>query len=253
MTLRSPILLLLISLLVGCVTTGDVSPLKTEKGRNEARDAYIQLGIGYLRQGAGERAKTPLKKALDIDPSSAEANAALAMVFQLEMEPKLAEQYYLKAMAESGGSSRIYNNYAGFLYEQKRYAEADEYFNKAAADNMYPERSRVYENLGLTALKMNQPEQAKQHFQKALRLNPNQPTSLLEMAQLEFDSQQYVPARDLYQRYGKRGETTARSLLLGIRLAVVYDDRDTAASYGLQLRRLYPSSPEYQQYLLEKK
>ena len=253
MSLRSPLWFLLISLLAGCVTTGDVNPLKTEKGREEARDAYIQLGIGYLRQGATERAKPPLKKALELDPNNADANVALAMVFQIEMEPELAEKYYRKAISESGDSSRIYNNYAGFLYEQKRYPEAHDFFTKAASDNMYPERSRVFENLGLTALKMAQPDKAKHYFEKALRLNPNQATSLLEIAMLEFESQQYVPARDHFEKFNKRGETSASSLLLGIRLAVVFEDRDTAASYGLQLRRLYPGSPEYQQYLLEKK
>jgi type IV pilus assembly protein PilF len=39
--------------------------------------------------------------------------------------------------------------------------------------------------------------------------------------------------------------------LLGIRLAKVFEDRDKAASFGLQLKRLYPGSPEYQQYLSE--
>jgi len=40
-------------------------------------------------------------------------------------------------------------------------------------------------------------------------------------------------------------------LLLGTRLAKIYDDRNKAASYGLQLKRLYPGTPEYQQYLSE--
>ena len=31
----------------------------------------------------------------------------------------------------------------------------------------------------------------------------------------------------------------------------LYEDRDKAASFGLQLKRLYPGTPEYQQYLSE--
>ena len=46
-------------------------------------------------------------------------------------------------------------------------------------------------------------------------------------------------------------EENARSLLLGSRLATIFDDRDKAASLGLQLKRLYPGTPEYQQYVLE--
>jgi type IV pilus assembly protein PilF len=100
MTLRPALLLLAASLLVGCVTTGTVDPMKTGKGREEARDAYVQLGIGYLQQGQTGRAKVPLKKALDLDSSNADAHAALALVFQIEMEPKLADEHFRKAISQ---------------------------------------------------------------------------------------------------------------------------------------------------------
>lgn len=250
MTLRAALLLVSTVLLAACVSTGQVDPMKTDKGRDAARDAYIELGIGYLKQGATERAKVPLKKALELDPSNADANAALALVFQTEMEPELADQHYRKALS-SRSDPRILNNYGTFLYDQGRYKDAYERFQQAAEDNLYPERSRVFENLGLTSLKMNNPAQAKQHFDKALRLNRQQPRALLEMAELSFDEKQFVPARDYYQRYSQIAPQTARSLLLGSRLATIFEDRDQAASLGLQLKRLYPGTPEYQQYLSE--
>lgn len=239
--------------LSGCVTTGDTNPLDSKEGRQKAVQAYVQLGVGYLQQGATERAKSPLQKALDLDPSNADANAALAVVFQIEMEPELADKYYRRALSESDDSTRILNNYGSFLYDQKRYDEAYEYFQKAAADTMYEGRSRVFENLGMTALKLNQRDKAKHYFQKALRLDPTQPSSLLEAGLMAYEDKEYVPARDYYNRYVKVGAQNPRSLLLGIRLAVIYEERDVAASDALQLKRLYPASPEYQQYLLEKK
>ncbi|PTS85691.1 type IV pilus biogenesis/stability protein PilW [Pseudomonas sp. HMWF032] len=251
MTLRPALLLLAASLLAGCVTTGNVDPMKTDKGRDEARDAYVQLGIGYLQQGETERAKVPLKKALDLDASNADAHAALALVFQIEMEPKLADEHFRKAIAERRGDARLLNNYGSFLYEQKRYTEAMELYSEAAQDNLYPERSRVFENLGLTALQLNQREQAKEYFQRSLRLNSRQPRALMEMAQLSYDDKQYVPARGYYDSYLALSQHDARSLLLGVRLAKIFEERDDAASLGLQLKRLYPGTPEYQQYLSE--
>ncbi|RML90219.1 Type IV pilus bioproteinsis protein PilF, partial [Pseudomonas syringae pv. maculicola] len=126
------------------------------------------------------------------------------------------------------------------MFEQKRYQEAYERFEQAAADNLYPERSRVFESLGMTSLKLGNREQAREQFTKALRLDRQQPRSLLEMAQLYYEDRQYVPARDYYDRFSQLSEQNARSLLLGTRLAKVYDDRNKAASYGLQLKRLYP-------------
>lgn len=251
MTLRAALVLLAASLLAGCVTTGNVDPMKTGKGRDEARDAYVQLGIGYLQQGETERAKVPLKKALELDSSNADAHAALALAFQIEMEPKLADEHFRKAISQRRDDARLLNNYGSFLFEQKRYPEALELYTQAAQDNLYPERSRVFENLGLTSLQLKQREQAKAYFERSLRLNSRQPRALIEMAHLSFADKQYVPARGYYQSYLALAPHDARSLLLGVRLARVFEERDSAASLGLQLKRLYPGTPEYQQYLAE--
>ena len=183
--------------------------------------------------------------------SDADANAALGLVFQAEMEPELANQYYTKALSARPKDARILNNYGGFLYEQKRYKEAYERFEQAADDNLYAERARVFENLGMTALMLGNRDVAREHFDKALRLDRQQPRALLEMAELSYEDRHYVPARDFYDRFSQLSEQNARSLLLGTRLAKIYDDRNKAASYGLQLKRLYPGTPEYQQYLSE--
>lgn len=246
-------LLCVISLLSGCVTTGNVDPLSTSKGREQATQAYVDLGVGYIQQGQSERAKVPLKKALELDSGNADANAALALVFQSELEPKLADDYYRKALSARPKDARILNNYGSFLYEQKRYKEAYERFEQAIEDNLYTGRARVYENLGMTALALGDHESAREHFTKTLRLDRQLPRALLEMAELSYEDRQYVPARDYYERFSQVSEQNARSLLLGVRLAKIYEDRDKAASYALQLKRLYPGTPEYQQYVSEQR
>ncbi|WP_296178256.1 type IV pilus biogenesis/stability protein PilW [Pseudomonas sp. UBA1879] len=251
MSLRAALLLCFVTLLAGCVSTGNVDPLSTGKGREDARQAYVQLGLGYLQQGQMERAKAPLKKALELDNSDADANAALGLVFQAEAEPELADQYYKKALSARPKDARILNNYGSFLYQQKRYKDAYERFQQAADDNLYAERARVFENLGMTSVMLGNRDQAVDEFTKALRLDAQQPRALLEMAELSYEDRHYVPARDYYDRFSQLSEQNARSLLLGTRLAKIYDDRNKAASYGLQLKRLYPGTPEYQQYLSE--
>lgn len=250
MIVRAGILLIFCGVLSACISSGNKAPLSTEDGRHQARDAYIQLGIGYLQQGVTEQAKMPLQKALEIDPNSADAHAALALVFQNELEPELAEQHYRKALSQ-GKSTRIQNNYGGFLFEQGKFKEAYAQFSEASQDTMYSGRSRVFENMGLAALRLNDKEQAMQHFERSLRLNPQQPRALLEMGTLLFERQEYVPAQRYYEAFTQLSEHSARSLLLGARLARVFQDRNQAASLGLQLKRLYPASPEYKQYQSE--
>lgn len=138
MPLRLALLLLFTGLVAGCVSSGHDSPLRTDKGRDEARVAYVQLGLGYLRQGMSEQAKVPLKKALELDADDADANAALALVFQAQAEPELADRYFHKALASRPADPRLLNNYGSFLFEQQRYDLASRYFQQAAADTLYP-------------------------------------------------------------------------------------------------------------------
>ena len=228
--------------LSGCVTTTDQPTRKTDPA--EARDAYIQLGLGYLQKGETERAKAPLREALKIDPRSESANVALALVFQQEGEAQLADKHFRTALAAAPDSARILNNYGAFLLEQKRYDEALEYFQRAAQDTFYVERSRVFENLGLTYKRLQQPDEAKAAFERALRLNSRQPMALLELARLEFAEQNYVPAWSYYLNFSQMSAQNAPSLWLGVQLARRFNDHSRAASYALQLRRLYPASPE---------
>lgn len=229
-------------LLGGCVTTTD-QPQRQAKP-NEARDAYIQLGLGYLQNGETERAKSPLREALKLDSRSEAAHVALALVFQQEGEVTSAEQHFRAALASAPDSARTLNNYGAFLMEQERYAEALGYFRKASEDTFYPERSRVFENLGLAYRQLDRTDDAKASFERALRLNSRQPLALLELARIEFDEQNFVPAWNYYLGFTQLSAQNASSLWLGVQLARRFNDHNRAASYALQLRRLYPASDE---------
>lgn len=249
--IRSATLILLASLLTGCVTTGQVDPLSTPEGRAKAVESYIQLALGYLRTGSSERAKDPLKKALEIEPGSSEAHAALGLVFQMEKEPQHADEHYRKALA-GNPDPRILNNYGGFLFETGRYAEAYSTFQRAVEDELYSDRSRIFENLGLTAIKLGRQAEAQAHFEKSLRLNRRQPRVMLELASLHYERGDYVPSRKYFTALLKtRVRPDARALLLGYRLSHAFRDPSAAASYAEQLQRSFPGTPEARQIQAE--
>ena len=91
------------------------------------------------------------------------------------------------------------------------------------------------------------------YFNRSLRLDSRQPGALLELAMLAYASGEYVPAKRYYDDFSALSEQNARSLLLGIRLANIHGDRDRAASLALQLKRLYPGTSEYKQFLSEQR
>lgn len=215
-----------------------------------ARDR-VAIAAEYLQKGENERAMVHLKKALELDSKSAEANNLMAILLERENDLKGAEKHYRRAIKLREDFSQAQNNYGVFLFKRGDYKEAAVQFEKAAADIGYPLRSSALEGLGRSALKLDDKDRAERAFQRALRIDADLPGANLEMAELNFERQNLAAARAYHQRFLKLSEDqpqTARSLWLGIRIERRLGDRNALSSYELALKRLYPDSPEYKAY-----
>lgn len=216
-----------------------------------ARDR-VALASEYLQKGENERAQLHLKKALELDPKSAEAHNLMAILLERESDPKGAEKHYRKAISLRQDYSQAHNNYGIFLYKRGEYRSAAVHLEKAAGDIGYQMRASAFEGLGRAALKLNDKDRAENAFQRALRIEGNLPTVCLELADLNFEKDNLAGARAFYLRYLKLIDTqpqTARSLWLGIRLERRLGDRNALSSYELALKKLYPDSAEYKAYV----
>lgn len=239
--------------LAGCtgLKTGTTSGDKNGSSES-AMQAYTTLGLQYLQTGDTANAKIAVQRALDISDDYAPAYNALALIFQAEDEIGLAEQYYLKAIANDSDSAMLYNNYGAFLFAQERYQEACTHLAKATEDPFYNRRAQAFENLGLCYRKIGRDDVAKHAFERALRTGGTRPVTLVELADLSMVSAP-ADAERYYEQFtqqvnDKRINHTARSLWVGIQLARENSKATTAATYALLLKNLYPDSKEYQQY-----
>lgn len=211
----------------------------------------VAIAAEYLQKGENERAQIHLKKALELDPKSAEAHNLMAILLDRESDLKGADKHYRKAISLQENFSKAHNNYGIFLFRQERYKDAAENFEKAAGDIGYPLRAQSFEGLGRTALKQGDTERAERAFQRALRIDSNIAGANLEMADINFQRQNMPAAQAYYKRYLKLTpdqSQTARSLWLGIRIERQLGDHNALASYELALQRLYPGSPEHKAY-----
>lgn len=238
--------------MTGCVTevSGNRNILNTDKGRQEAVQAYIELALGYVREGQTEAAKQPLVEALKIDPNNADVNAMIAYVFQLEQNDKDADEYFKKALVIDPTNSRILNNYGVFLFSQNRLNESKKYFVKALDDPFYSERSMVFENIGLIDLQQKNFVEAEKNFRQALLLNRTRAVAILGLVQIYYQKKNYPVALNYYNSYVDmmvRGQSP-QGLLLGIQLSNAMNDKASAAKYAMQLEQQYPSSFEYREY-----
>ena len=233
-------------LLNACITT--VTGAKKNINPTKQLEVLINLGTGYIQNRQYGRAKENLTRALELDPRSAGALNAFGLVYQLEGEMDLAEDYFKRAIASSPSFAMVRNNYGAYLYEQGRYEEAVEQLNVAAEDRLYPRRAQVFLNLGISYLKLGQRVEAENALLRSVQLNPRQPRALLELGEIKFQQKDYVDAKRYYARLEASKQTTSRSLWLCVQISKVFKNEDKAASCGLVLKNVFPNTYEYRRY-----
>ena len=238
--------ILLVLVLTACVTetVGGLPP----PAQNATRvTAQLDLARGYFASEDWSRARTPLNRALQIDPKSAEAHVLLAVLSDREGEPEVAENHLKQALKIDSDNPQALNNYGGFLYRQQRFDEALPPLRKLVRDTEYHARSQAYENLGLAELRAGNAGLANEAFSRALALNFAQVRSSLELADMAYADGDYDAARDYYEGFRSRARQNPRSLCLGMKLGQAFGDSDQLASYALALQNLFPNSPEASQ------
>lgn len=238
--------------LVSCSSTPPTSsdmPVAPVAHKNlaEASRLNVQLGLNYLKQGHMERAKQKLLQAVNEEPSIT-AYSALAYYYQLTSDPQKAEEYYLKAIDLQPQAGAGHNNYGAFLCQQKRYQDADQQFQLAVADASYLKTANAYENAGSCAMLVPDVVKAKGYFQKALEQNPRMSNSLLQLAHISADEQNYSAAQDYLTRYAALAKMDAPTLGFAIEIALKNNDQAQLARNVSELKTNFPASAEYQKY-----
>jgi type IV pilus assembly protein PilF len=233
--------------LSACVTT-ETKVFNTEASAEKEIEERVIAASNYLQEGNLDLAMKHLKRAHEVDPRSAKVNDLLAYVFWRNGEFELAEDHYKKMLSGGSGYSRGRYNYASFLYQQERYQEAMKQLEIIVADTLYDGRANAFASLGKSALKLGELAKAEEGFTRAATMDRTQAESRLELASLHFSRKNYVAAQRYYDQFRGLSGQSARSLWLGIRLARVFEDKDTEASFALALKNMYPKSQQYLDY-----
>ncbi len=209
---------------------------------SKAASYNVQLGLGYLKQGDRSRAKKKLLTALEQEPSSAEANAALAYYFEQSSEIDEAKKYYLKALSLSSNGGSQLNNYGTFLCRQGEYKKAETYFLKAVKDMQYVHTAGAYENAGLCALAIPDNDKAKLYFAKALKQDPSRRGSLYELVKLESKMGHDSEALSQLQKYPDLVLNDRVFLSLAKDIARKAGNESLAAQYEASFIKMEPTN-----------
>ncbi len=248
MNMRLIILSLIASLLVACSAV----PVVNESNIRKASEVNAKLGLGYMQEGHDETALNKLLKAIKQNPENADAHQYLAVLYGRLNRPREADQHFKKAleiMPDSSLSSRVAavrNNYAVFLCKQKRYDEANKYFEMVSKDPLYQLRDRLFENMAQCEQNKGNLQQAEKFFTKALKLNSRSRKSLLGLAQIDYGKGLYDQAQAYLNKFLAYNVQNAESLWLAIRIQRQHGNARRAAEYAIRLKSKYPDAKETQ-------
>jgi type IV pilus assembly protein PilF len=233
----------------GCVTT-ETGGVASKKDPQKAAELSVQAARNYIRDRNWDAARRHLKTALEIDDNNGEAHESLAQVFWMTGEIEQADVHFRRAVSLDGKNSRVRNNYAAYLYQQKRYKDAESQLEVVAEDLLYDKRAGAFQNLGKARIKLKDYAGAKTALERSLMMERGNLAAMLELAEVNFRLGEFVRSQELFNAFRKDAKRqTPASLWLGVRLADKFGDRDAKASYALALRNLYPRSEEYLEYV----
>lgn len=254
--MRPALLLLVEAVALAAALTGCAAPRadgpRTDTGtiagevgdpRNRAR-VHTELAALYFERGNAAVALEELRLATGADPKYAAAYSLFGVVYMDLKENRLAEDNFQRALALSPSDPEINHSYGWFLCQSGREVNSIPYFLHATRNPLYARPWLSYSAAGVCSLREGKVKDADDYFQRALRLNADEPTALLSLAALRYDQGQMDDARRLITRYNKVVTPSAESLWLGLRIERRIGGRIAEQSYAEQLRRRFPGSPQ---------
>jgi type IV pilus assembly protein PilF len=236
-------------LLAGCVAgqpSGESGVANTQvdsESRQRAR-AFTDLAGAYFARAQYKIALDELRKAIIADNRFGPAYNVYGLIYMELAEDKLAEENFRRAIELDRSDSETRNNYGWFLCTRGRYDEGLEQFGMALRNPLYAQPEQAMANAGLCAERKGDLALAEANLQKSLKLQPDNPNTIIKLAGLNFRQGRVVEAQRLLARHAALAPPTAESLWLGVRLERKLGDRAQEAAYGLQLRKNFPDSNE---------
>ncbi|HZE60479.1 MAG TPA: type IV pilus biogenesis/stability protein PilW [Burkholderiales bacterium] len=213
--------------------------------RNRAR-VHTDLAGAYYERGNMGVALDELRHATTADPSYPQAYELLGLVYMELKDTRQAESNFERALRLSPNDANINHNYGWFLCQNGREKDSIRYFLQALRNPLYASPARTYSTAGLCSVRAGNTKDAEEFLQRALKADPEDPSALIQLAQIRYRQGNVDEARRFISRYNKLVSPSPESLWLALRIERKGGERAAEQSYASQLRRRFPNSAEYQ-------
>jgi type IV pilus assembly protein PilF len=214
-----------------------------ESKLNARARSHTDLGAAYYQQNKLEVALDEFNHAIHIDPKYGQAYNGLGLVYAALGEDAKADASFKKAIEVQPGNSESHNNYGSFLCARKRYDESIGHFLAAVKNPLYSTPNLAYANAGICSVRKNDLKNAEIYLNKALQIEPLTHSAATQLADIQFKRGDATTAQRTLQN-ALIASPGSETLWLGIKIARALGDKNSEASYALQLRQQYPNSEQ---------
>lgn len=152
----------------------------SQKGQTKTevltQTAALDYEFAYEAYAKGELipALGAITRALEKSPGSVEANNLKGLILFRQEKFDQAETSFRKAIALDAKYTEAFLNLGAVLHAQEKFSEAIATFEKALENPLYLFPERIYNNMGLSYARLKQWEKARENFEQAIQLRPNQ-------------------------------------------------------------------------------
>jgi type IV pilus assembly protein PilF len=205
----------------------------------------LELAAGYFGRGQMEFALDQVKLAIQADPMSSEAYNMRGLIYASLGDDRLAEESFRRAQQLNPRDADVMQNFGWYLCQRKRFAEAQSQFAQALAVPQYRDAPRTLLAQGVCHLQAGQLELAERSLARSYELDPANPGTAFNLADVLYRRAEYERARFYVRRVNSISETaSAQSLWLAARIENRLGQMASRQDFGNQLRRRFPNSRE---------
>ena len=239
----------LVILLQGCISRAPdqagYAPRPVDTDVQARARIHAELAAGYLELGSLGVALQEANEALKADPKHVSAYNVLGLVYMELNDDRAAESSFRRALQINGMDSDTNNNYGWFLCQRKREKESIQYFLDALRNPLYTTQEKSWVNAGICSRQAGDLVNAEDYFQRALKLCPNQPQALQQLADITFKRNDFAGAKSFLARLQRDATSQSVEVLwLALRVERRLGDRNAERSLAFQLQKNFPGSRE---------
>ena len=221
----------------------------TPKDIHTRAKLHTELGSLYFQSGNLIVALEELTIAISINANYAPAYSTRGLVLYYIKEFESAEKDFQQAIRLDERDPEISNNYGWYLCNTGKEKESITYFQRALKNPLYKTPEVGFLNAGTCYLKLGDLASAEDYVRRSMRFSPENPQALFQLAIISYKRGNYDAARQHLKNVVRLSDPGADVLWLSLRVERRLGDSEAERSFTAQLRRKYPDSPEYLEFL----